>query len=439
MTGGVAGAGRRGELPDDTVQRFRGGGRLLLWSLVVGIACLALVLLGAIADPRQAAFSYLMAFIFWHTLAFGGLIHLMIQHAINASWAVVVRRIAEGTAATFPILVVLLLPLIAGMHELYPWVRPPDGLEGAPERLARMIHRRAYLNLPFFYLRAAAYFAIWIAISWLLQRWTLRQIALAPGGTEAGMSGGKGSGKGSGKGANALSGEAAVLARRQRSLSALALPLVAFTITFAAIDWVMSLEPDWFSTVFGVYYFTGATLAFLALLVPVSLLLQRQGYLTGIVTISHYHALGKLLLVFVIFWGYIAFVQYLLIWIGDIPREVGWLVIRSRGSWAFAAALLIIGHFAIPFFALLSWRLKRRPAALAAVSGWVLVMHFVDIYWMVMPALHRGGVVPHWLDLAAFLGIGGVALAYGVWRFRGKPLAPVGDPRYLPSLEFYTT
>jgi hypothetical protein len=420
---GIALAEGGGQATGPGLAIYRGGRRLILWSLVVGIVCLALVVLGVIFDFRQASFSYLMAFIFWHSLAFGALIHLMIQHAINASWGIVVRRIAEAAASTFPILLLLFLPLIAGLHDLYPWVNPPLTLPNEPERLARILHRRAYLNVPFFFLRAAAYFAIWIVVSWLLQRWTLRQVELVRGdGDEP-----------------ARAERRRELAHWQRVLSALALPLMSFVITFAAIDWVMSLEPEWFSTIFGVYYFTGAALGFVAVLTLCSILLQRQGYLRGVVTISHYHALGKLLLVFVIFWGYIAFVQLLLIWIANVPREVEWFILRSHGSWAVGAALLIFGHFGISFFALLSWRVKRRLWSRAAVSAWVVVMHFVDVYWLIMPALHREGLDPHWLDLAALFGIGGVVVAYAVWRFRGTVVAPAGDPRYPASLEFYTT
>lgn len=419
MTGAPRSVGVEGPVADPGAQEFRGGGRLVIWSLMIGVVSLAALALGAAFDRRQAAFSYLMAFVFWHSIAFGGLIHLMIQHAINASWGVVVRRVAEGVASVFPILAVLFLPLAVGVEELYPWTQPPVDLEGEPERLARALEREAYLNLPFFYLRAALYFAIWIVVAWLLERWTLRQAALVAGGE-----GGEGAGE---------------LARRQRLLSALGLPLVAFAVTFAAIDWVMTLEREWLSTIFGVYYFSGAAVAIVALLIVASYLLQRGGYLRGVVTTSHYHALGKLLLVFVVFWAYIAFSQFLLIWIADIPREVEWFVVRSRGSWAIVSVLLVFGHFAIPFFLLLSWRLKRRPGALAAVSAWVIVMHLADIYWLVLPALHRGGARPNWLDLAALLGVGGITVAYGVWRFRGRVLAPIGDPRYTESLEFFTT
>lgn len=381
---------------------FRGGGRFALAALVVGMAGLGAVAAGALFDRRQALFSYLMAFIFWHSIAFGGLMHLMIQHAIGASWGVVLRRLAEGVAGTFPILALLFLPILVEADLLYPWAA------------GRVGTREAYLNLPFFTLRAVVYFAVWIGIGWMLERWTLRQDALDRE-------------------------RAAELARRQRALSAVGLPIVAFTITFAAIDWVMALDAEWLSTIFGVYYFAGAAAAFTALLVILAFVLQRSGHLRGRVSRSHYHALGKLLLVFIVFWAYIAFSQFFLIWIADIPREVEWYLIRSNDGWATVSWILIAGHFAIPFLALLSWRLKRRPGALAVVGAWGLAMHLVDIYWLVLPVLHPAEPQLNWLDLAALAGVGGVVGAFGIWRFRGRIVAPAGDPRYEESLGFYTT
>lgn len=420
---------------------FEGGKRVAVASLVVGVVGLGAVAVGAVFDGRQAAFSYLMAFIFWHSIAFGGLIHLMIQHAINASWGVVVRRLAEGVAGTMPVLALLFLPLLAGLELLYPWVRP--GVEGGGVVAERALERGAYLNVPFFVVRAAVYFAIWIVVGWLLERWTLRQVGEGEGGGTAG--GGGGGGVGAPVVGKAVPGEEShrrrgvKLARRQRALSAVGLPVVAFVVTFAATDWVMSLDPEWYSTIFGVYYFSGSAVAIVALLVLLSHGMQRRGYLRGEVTLSHYHALGKLLLVFVVFWAYIAFMQFLVIWIADIPREVEWYLIRSRGSWAVVATLLVVGHFLLPFFALLSWRLKRIPVLLAGVCGWVLALHLVDIYWLILPALHPAGFHPNWLDLAALAGVGGMTVAYGVWQFRGRIVAPIADPRYEESLEFYTT
>lgn len=411
-------SGDGGVRDDPGLAPFEGGGRAILWGLVIGVIGLGLVIIGATIDPRQAAFSYLMAFIFWHTIAFGALVHLMIQHAINASWAIVLRRVGEGVATTFPILLILALPLTIGLDLIFPWTEPVGALPDHPDLRARIVHRGAYLNTTFFYLRAGAYFAVWILIAWLLQRWTLRQFE---------MDGGPGGPRGRS------------LAQAQRVLSALTLPLMAFVITFAAIDWVMSLEPEWSSTILGVYYYAGSALAFTAVLTLLSLAVQRAGYLEGVVTLSHYHALGKLMLVFVSLWGYFAFVQLLLIWLADIPREVEWFVVRTAGSWKVGAWILVLGHFGLSFFALLSWRAKRHRTSLAIISIWIITMHFIDIYWLIMPALYPGGARPHWLDLTSLLGIGGLLLAYGVWRFRGRPVAPVGDPRYERSLTFYTT
>src|SRR5690625_4748370 len=232
---------------------LRGWGKGYPLGLVIGVIGLGLVIIGATIDPRQAAFSYLMAFIFWHTIAFGALVHLMIQHAINASWAIVLRRVGEGVATTFPILLILALPLTIGLDLIFPWTEPVGALPDHPDLRARIVHRGAYLNTTLFYLRAGAYFAVWILIAWLLQRWTLRQFE---------MDGGPGGPRGRS------------LAQAQRVLSALTLPLMAFVITFAAIDWVMSLEPEWSSTILGVYYYAGSALAFTAVLTLLSLAVQ---------------------------------------------------------------------------------------------------------------------------------------------------------------------
>jgi len=377
-------------------------------ALAAGVAGLLLTAIGFAVDRDQAAFSYLAAFAFWIGIALGMLLFIMIHHAMNSSWFVVLRRPAEAIAATLPLFLLLFLPLLAGAGALYPWLAPGDAI---PAALAAEIDRkRAYLNLPFFLGRGAAYFLIWIATSHLLRRWSIRQAA----------------------------GDGVALARRQRVLSALMLPPVSFALTFAAFDWLMSLSPEWYSTVFGVYYFAGAALAALSLLAALAFLLQRAGGLAGAITVSHYHALGKLMLTFLIFWAYIAFVQLLLIWIADLPQEVQWYVVRTRGGWAVLAGVLVIGHFLLPLFALLMRPLTRRPAALAAIAGWLLLMHYVDVYWLVLPALHGEGVRPHWLDLAAWAGVGGIVFAYALRLLATAPLLPAGDPRLERSLSFIT-
>ncbi|HEX7089451.1 MAG TPA: hypothetical protein VF192_04905 [Longimicrobiales bacterium] len=370
-----------------------------------GVAGLLLLLAGALADPRQAAFSYLTAYAYVLTLALGALFFLMIQRAIGATWSIVLRRIAERVAGALPLLTALFIPVLLAWPRLFPWLDDAAPQAAGPEA--------AYLAPSLAALRAAAYFAVWNAAAALLLRWSLRQDAGGPA--------------------------PAALARRQRILAAAGLPAVAFAFTFAAFDWLMSLTPGWASTIFGVYLYAGAMVGFLSLLSLLALRLERQGPLAGIITVSHYHALGKLLFTFLVFWAYAAFAQLLLIWIADLPREATWFVTRSAGSWAAVSALLVAGHFLAPFFALLSRELKRRPAALAAAGAWLLAMHYVDVYWIVMPALHPAGIRPHWLDAAALAGLAGSTAAFAFRRARGAPAVARGDPEYRRSLGFSTS
>jgi len=379
---------------------------------VAGVLGLALLLLGALADPRQAAFSYLTAYAYVLSFALGALLFLMIQHTIAATWSIVLHRTAEAVAATLPLLTLLFVPVLLAWPWLFPWQGDAAGPTAGPTARLPAELRPGYLALPFAALRAAACFAVWNAAALLLHRWSLRQ---------------------------QTGGDPAALAHRQRVLSAAGLPLVAFTVTLASFDWLMSLTPGWASTIFGVYYFAGAMVGILALIAVAAPRLEREGYLAGIITVSHYHALGKLLFTFLLFWAYIAFAQLLLIWIADLPREATWFVARTAGSWAAVSGLIVVGHFLLPFFALLSRELKRRPAALAAVGAWLLVMHFVDVYWIVLPVPHPAGTRPHWLDAAAVVGIAGAAAAFGLWRARGASIVASGDPTYRRSLEFFTT
>ncbi|HWV56346.1 MAG TPA: hypothetical protein VNZ57_02645 [Longimicrobiales bacterium] len=364
---------------------------------------------GFITNHRQAAFSYLAAYAFWLSLALGSLVFIQIHHTINSSWFVVLRRPAEAVAGTLPILALLFLPVVTSLPELYPWSLPGAEL---PTLLADEIGRkREYLNVPFFLVRSAAYFVIWISASWLLRRWSIRQDA----------------------------GDGEAIALRQRTFSAVMLPPVAFALTFAAFDWMMSLTPEWSSTIYGVYFFAGAAIASLSLLAIAAHALLRTGALEGMITASHLHALGKLMLAFLIFWAYVGFAQFLLIWIADLPREVGWYLARARGGWGAVGGVLVVGHFFVPLCALLSRGLKRRSSTLAVVGAWLLLMHYVDVYWLVLPALHPAGFRPHWLDFAALTGIGGTVVAWAARLLVAAPLLPTGDPRLQRSLDFVTS
>ena len=383
-----------------------GGRRFGIGAVVVTGVGLLLFALGLLVDPRRAYFSYLAAYAFGLSLALGSLALVMIGHVTGARWFVVLRRLSENVAATLPLFAILFIPVLLGMGELYSWVPP---LENVSARTAELIHKKsAYLNVPFFVVRAVIYFAVWIALALILRRWSLRQ-------DEEG-------------------GE--IHARSMRSLSAGGMIPFALTLSFAAFDWLMSLTPEFISTIFGVYYFAGGILAALALLGALTFSLQRRGDLEDLVAASHYHALGKLLLTFLIFWAYIAFAQALIVWIGDLPSEVPWYIDRATGSLAPLGIVLIIGHFFLPFFLLLSRSLKRRPGFILMVSAWILLMHFVDIYWLVLPVLHPGVLVPHWLDVAALALVAGAMASYGAWRTVRAPLTARGDPYYESSLEY---
>jgi hypothetical protein len=378
--------------------------RLPLVALGAGTVGLALFGVGVWTDPVRAYFSYLTAFVYGLSIALGALFLLMIAELSGATWIVPLRRLAETVAATVPVFALLFLPLVFGLHALYPWVPPLDGLEPQLRELAAK--REAYLNVPFFLVRAGLYFVVWSAAAHLLLAWSVRQDTHPD----------------------------PELTRRRRALSAAALPPVAFAVTFASFDWLMSLSVEWSSTIWGVYYFAGGFVAALGLLLVLAFALQRAGRLEH-VSRGHYRAAAGLLLAFVLFWGYVAYAQYFIVWIADLPRESAWYAPRVNTGWGWLALALLAGHLLLPFGALLSYRVRGWPAALAGLGAWMLVMHYLDLYWLVIPALHPEGVRPHWLDAAALLGVGGVAVGYGAWRLRGHPPVAVGDPKLEVSLE----
>jgi hypothetical protein len=371
----------------------------MMGGAVAGTVGLVLTALGAIASPRVASLSYLIAFAYWAFIALGSLALLMANHAAGARWNVTVRRLNESIAATMPVFVLLFIPILLGAKQIFIWIDPPASL--GKEGLKLLAHKHAYLNPGAFTLRAVVYFAIWIAIAGLLRRWSLLQ-------DESG---------------------AAEFTRKSRKLSSAGLPIFALTITFAAFDWLMSLNPLWSSTIFGLYIFAGGFVASIALLCIVA---SRMSFVTE----SQLHNLGKLLLAFVAFWAYMAFAQYMLIWVGNLPEEVPWILLRREGPWRWVGVFLIVGHFVFPFLVLLSRDIKRKRGALALIALWVMFVHYVDLYWIVMPTSGTGGLAPHWTQLTSFVGVGGIALAFGIWRLRGVRPIPVRDPYLEDSLRY---
>jgi hypothetical protein len=396
--------------------------RLALGGLAAGIAGLGLCALGAWRDPAQAMFSYLAAYAYAASLVIGVLAFSMIGRAMGATWVLAVRRLEEAVLAALPALAVLFAPLIAGADHLYPWALPEAAHHaGGSEHLAHLLHhKKPYLDLGFFTGRSVFYLVTWVLIAELFRRWSLA--------TERAY--GRAVLRGSpDPAAEALDG-------RGRRFSAAMLPLFGLTVTFAAFDWLMSLEPAWFSSAYGVYYAAGSLVGGLALLTLLAHRARVRGPLADELSRFHFHALGRLLLAFVVFWAYIAFFQAMLIEIADRPEEATFYVRRLGGSWEGLAYALAAGHFALPFFLLLPRPIKYRSRALANVSIWLLVMHYVDIYWLVLPVLHPQGAAPHWLDLAALAGIGGMITGLAAWRQYGRSLLVEGHPRMDRALRY---
>jgi hypothetical protein len=389
-----------------TATTFQGGRRLILAAGGVGVAGLTLTGLGGLADPRQALASYLVAFVYWVGIALGALILLGALHAAKARWPVVLRRFLETIPQTLPLFALLFVPIALGMRHLFSWV-DPSGASG--ELLHAIEHKRPYLNVPFFLGRAAFYFTVWIVVATLLRRWSVRQ------DTEGGH----------------------LLTAWQRRLGTGALPFLALTLSFASFDWMMSLDPRFFSTIFGVYWFAGSFLScFAVLIIATAATRGHPGQFGHQLNADHVHSLGKFLLAFTAFWAYIGFSQFMLIWIANIPEEIPWYVVRTDSPWGKVGIFLAVAHFAIPFFLLLSRDLKRDPRRLAGVAAWLLMVHLVDLHWVIMPRIHQAGPHLSWLDLTAFVGVGGLALAFLVWRMRGAATVPLRDPYLEESLRY---
>jgi len=390
------------------IRGFRGR-RLMIGAAIIAVIGFIALGIGLAIDPERTWLSYLMAYAFVFTTSVGGLILLMSGYATNARWMAVVRRANEAVALPLPALAVLFIPIVFGAAWLYPWQSPPLDLPSHELEILR--HRRAYLNLPFFTIRAAIYFLIFIIASYLLRRWSVRRDGrrdeLPPAEDEAASE--------------------AYLARDRKLASAM-LPPVALALTFAGIDWIMSLQPIWYSSIFGFYLFGGGFLAAIAAVAVMAARIRTFEDGGGMVTPNHFHALGRLMLAFVVFWAYIAFFQALLIRIANKPNEVAFYLQRIGGTWAVFVYVLILGHFAAPFLVLLLRHIKFRPGAMAAVGVWLVIMHLVDVYWLVIPARVQGVMVFSWLDLAALAAVVGTAVAVAAWRQDGVPIIPPGDP-----------
>ncbi|MBX3130883.1 MAG: hypothetical protein KF718_29460 [Polyangiaceae bacterium] len=371
------------------------------------VACLGL---GFTGDAKRFMFAYLTAYIWILSIAIGALFWVTLQHLVNANWSIVLRRVAELMAQNMPLMALLALPILVptamGNDSLYIWVNHET------VHADHLLHHKApYLNVTFFLIRCAIYFGFWVLLSrYLFQTSVAQDQSKSPGD----------------------------LAKRMQGLSAPSMILLALTLTFAAFDFLMSLEPAWFSTIYGVYFFAGCVLSFNSLFALTLMWLQKQGRLVKSVSVEHYHDIGKMMFGFTVFWAYIGFSQFMLIWYANIPEETFWYKMRFTGDWRTVSAILLVCHFVLPFLGLLSRHIKRNKKTLGFWAVWILVLHYVDIYWLVKPSLHEetlptGDLL---LDVTAIVGMLGLFLAGAAYQAKKVRLVAVGDPRLPKSLAF---
>jgi hypothetical protein len=387
--------------------------RLRSRSLLIGAVGVVLVIIGVLlpheAHEGQASLfwqAYLIAFIFWINITVGSLGVLMIQHLSGGAWGLVARRVFEASARTLPLMAVLFIPIWMQLPELYRWARP-DALQDPIIQ-----QKAAYLNVPFFTVRAILYFAIWGALVYLLTRWSKQQDEeppMLPGPRD----------------------------RRFRIVSGPGLVLMVLTITFMSVDWVMSLDPHWYSTIFGILTIGGQGLATMAFTIVVLAALVKFRPMSSVADAERFHDLGKLMFAFVMLWAYFSVSQLLIIWSADLPEEVPYYLQRLRGPWYPVSVALLLGQFALPFLLLLSRNLKRNPDAVKWIAIVILIMRVVDIAWMVGPALRLehdpgepSGSGLHLLDFAVVLAMGAPWLYMFFSNLAGRALVPARDPYF---------
>ena len=373
-------------------------------ALVGGIVGLVLLLISLVIDRKLFFQAYLVGFTFWAGIAIGSLALLMLQHLTGGGWGLVIRRVLEAATRTLPLVVALFIPIVIGSHPLYEWTNA-EVLESHPV----VKFKEPYLNLPFFTVRAAIYLGVWLLLSFLLNKWSLEQDRTGDG----------------------------KFAKNMRVLSGPGMVLFIFTVTFAAIDWFMSLEPEWFSTIYGLIYVASWGLSALAFTIAVMAWLSKDEPMNRIVAPLHFHDLGKLLLAMVMLWAYFAFSQYLIIWSGNLPEEIEYYLIRIHGAWGAIIVTVAILHFGAPFLFLLSRDLKRDPHKLVFVALLVLVMRVIDLLWMLLPAftLEHFSLKHLAFALVSTIGVGGLWLWFFFWQLGKRALIPINDPQFESVME----
>jgi hypothetical protein len=360
---------------------------------------LLLCVWGALASPTQLLRSYLFAYLFFVNLVIGCLSILMLHHLTGGLWGLVIRRILEAGTRTVPLAALLFLPVLIGLKGLYAWADPSQA--GADKALTRILaHKAPYLNPPFFVARSLFYFAVWWLLAFLLSKWSLELDR----------------------------GEDLKVARRLRGLSGGGLVLMGFTITFSSVDWAMSLDPRWYSTIYGILFMVGQALSCFAFAIALLAFFSSEKPFSDVVLPQSVHDLGKLLLAFVMLWTYMHLSQFLITWSGNLPEEISFYARRLEGGWKAVGLFLVLFHFALPFLLLLSRSLKRDARLLGAVAVMLFLVRIVELFWIVTPEFGGHGPSVHLTDLAALLFVGGSWLWFFAFQLKGRPLLPVGAP-----------
>ncbi|MGE5353136.1 MAG: quinol:cytochrome C oxidoreductase [Acidobacteriota bacterium] len=373
---------------------------LLGWGLLaLGVV---LILVSFFMDRTRSSFNILVSFMFLMSIGLGSLFLVALEYVAGAVWSTPIRRVSEFLSTILFIIPVLAIPLYFSMHEVFHWSHT-EVVRQDPA----LMSKSPYLNVPFFVIRTLVCFAIWLLFYILIVRNSEKQDSLK---------------------------DQLITTKNIRS-SAIFMPVFAITITLAAVDWMMSLEPHWFSTIFGVYYFAGTILAALASATIVVVLFMRRGYFTHL-TEDHLYSLGALMFAFINFWAYIAFSQYLLIWYANLPEETTWFLLRWQGSWRSVSIALIIIHFIVPYFGLLSQPSKMNPGRLLFMSIWILFAHLFDLYWLIMPTFSRTGAVLGWMEFAFPIAAVGIVIIFFTMKAKNTNIVPIGDPKLQRGLDF---
>lgn len=382
---------------NDSLKKYQG------FAGIAGILGIISLMAGFIVAPaEQFLHSYLIGFIFWLGMALGCMVLVMIHYMAGGAWGMMIRRTGEAGMRCLPLMMLLVLPILFGAKTMYVWAQP-----GIASHDKVIQAKNFYLNLPFFYIRTVLYFLIWGTLVYLLNKWSLEQDR----------------------------NNDIQIAKRLENLSAVGILLYTFTMTFAAIDWLMSLDPHWFSTIYGLLVCVGQALSAMALMVATVILMARYAPLNNLITKRHLHDLGKLMLALTMLWAYLSFSQLILIWSGNLPEEITYYIDRLNGGWEYLGAFLFLFHFAFPFLVLLSQKLKKNPATLYKIAIYIIVIRLVEVFWLVEPNFNGSHFRIHWLDVAAPIGMGGLWLAFFFYNLRQRPIIPINAPDLQKALD----